>query len=81
MLNIETKKDDGDGFSPKAKRSVDLIESRIQEGYTLEDFKKVIEKKCDAWLTDPVMKSYLRPSVLFGDKFDEYLHEYQGEKI
>ena len=75
MLNIETKKDDGDGFSPKAKRSVDLIESRIQEGYTLEDFKKVIEKKCDAWLTDPVMKSYLRPSVLFGDKFDEYLHE------
>ena len=75
MLNVETDKKDGEGFSPRAKKNVELISALIHEGYTLNDLKTVIEKKCDAWLTDPVMKSNLRPSVLFGDKFDEYLHE------
>lgn len=75
MLNVETVKKDGEGFSPKAKKNVELISALIREGYTLNDLKTVIEKKCDSWLTDPVMKSNLRPSVLFGDKFDEYLHE------
>lgn len=75
MLNVETDKKDGEGFSPRAKKNVELISTLIHEGYTLNDLKTVIEKKCDSWLTDPVMKSNLRPSVLFGDKFDEYLHE------
>lgn len=75
MLNVETDKKDGEGFSPKAKKNVELISALIRDGYTLNDLKTVIEKKCDAWLTDPVMKSNLRPSVLFGDRFDEYLHE------
>lgn len=75
MLNVETDKKDGEGFSPRAKKNVELISTLIHEGYTVNDLKTVIEKKCDSWLTDPVMKSNLRPSVLFGDKFDEYLHE------
>lgn len=75
MLNVETDKKDGEGFSPRAKKNVELISALIHEGYTLNDLKTVIEKKCDSWLTDPVMKSNLRPSVLFGDRFDEYLHE------
>lgn len=75
MLNVETGKEDGEGFSPRAKKNVELISALIRDGYTLNDLKTVIEKKCDAWLTDPVMKSNLRPSVLFGDRFDEYLHE------
>lgn len=75
MLNVETDKKDGEGFSPRAKKNVELISALIRDGYTLNDLKTVIEKKCDSWLTDPVMKSNLRPSVLFGDKFDEYLHE------
>lgn len=75
MLNVETEKKDGEGFSPRAKKNVELISALIRDGYTLNDLKTVIEKKCDSWLTDPVMKSNLRPSVLFGDRFDEYLHE------
>lgn len=75
MLNVETDKKDGEGFSPRAKKNVELISALIRDGYTLNDLKTVIEKKCDSWLTDPVMKSNLRPSVLFGDRFDEYLHE------
>lgn len=75
MLNVETDKKDGEGFSPRAKKNVELISALIHEGYTVNDLKTVIEKKCDSWLTDPVMQGNLRPSVLFGDKFDEYLHE------
>lgn len=71
MLNVETDKE----FSPDTKLTRKLIQERLNDGYNLADFKCVIEKKCDAWQSDPVMKSYLKPSILFGDKFDEYLNE------
>ena len=35
--------------------------------------RTVIDRKCDEWLTDEKMRTYLRPSTLFGDKFGEYL--------
>lgn len=71
VLNIETEKE----FSPDTKLTRSLIQERLKDGYSLADFKCVIEKKCDAWKSDPVMKSYLKPSILFGNKFDEYLNE------
>lgn len=71
MLNVETDKE----FSPDTKLTRKLIQDKLNAGYSLADFKCVIEKKCDAWISDPIMKSYLKPSVLFGDKFDEYLNE------
>ena len=71
ILNIETEKE----FSADAKLTRKLIQDKLNAGYSLADFKCVIEKKCDAWKADPVMKSYLKPSILFGNKFDEYLNE------
>lgn len=71
MLNVETDKE----FSPDTKLTRKLIQDKLNAGYSLADFKCVIEKKCDAWISDPIMKSYLKPSILFGDKFDEYLNE------
>ena len=71
MLNVETDNE----FSPDTKLTRKLIQDKLNAGYSLADFKCVIEKKCDAWISDPIMKSYLKPSVLFGDKFDEYLNE------
>ena len=71
ILNIETDKE----FSPDTKLTRKLIQDKLNAGYSLEDFKCVIEKKCDAWKSDPIMKPYLKPSVLFGAKFDEYLNE------
>lgn len=71
ILNIETDK----RFSPDTKLTRKLIQDRLNDGYGLEDFKLVIEKKCDAWKSDPIMESYLKPSILFGAKFDEYLNE------
>lgn len=52
----------------------DLIEQRLSEGYTEEDLKLVIDRKCSEWSCDGKMRTYLRPSTLFGDKFGEYLN-------
>ena len=51
----------------------------MNEGYTVEDFKTVIDKKFKSWGNDPKMSLYLRPSTLFGTRFGEYLNEYQAE--
>lgn len=49
------------------------IKARLSEGFTVEDFKTVIDKKCSEWLgTD--MEQYLRPQTLFGTKFESYLN-------
>lgn len=52
-----------------AKRHID---ARLNEGYTLDDFKSVIDAKCREWLGSDMAK-YLRPETLFGTKFDGYL--------
>lgn len=52
----------------------DLIQNRLSEGYTFDDLRAVIDKKAAEWSCDGKMRSYLRPSTLFGDKFEEYLN-------
>lgn len=51
------------------------IRARLNEGFTVEDFKKVIDIKCEEWLDDPKMNTYLRPETLFGTKFEGYLNQ------
>ena len=49
------------------------INARISEGFTVEDFKTVIDNKCSEWIgTD--YEQYLRPQTLFGTKFESYLN-------
>ena len=50
------------------------IKARLDEGFTIEDFKTVIDKKCAEWLTNSKMEQYLRPETLFGSKFEGYLN-------
>lgn len=52
-----------------------LIKARFREGFTLGDFKTVIDIKTLQWLNDPKMSTYLRPETLFGTKFESYLNE------
>lgn len=53
-----------------------LIGARAKEGFTLEDFRKVIDIKCADWLRDPAMEQYLRPETLFrASKMDGYLNQ------
>ena len=55
-------------------KTKDLIKKRWSEGYTLDDFKTVIDKKTAEWLNDPKMNKFLRPETLFGTKFESYLN-------
>ena len=52
-----------------------LIKLRLSEGYTEEDFYKVIDKMTECWLSNGELEQYLRPITLFGDNFDSYLNE------
>lgn len=57
---------------PKNQR---LIQARIKENFTVEDFKKVIDIKVQEWGKNEKMNKYLRPETLFGTKFESYLNE------
>ena len=60
-----------------SKANIDCINSRIKEGFTISDFKSVIENKTKQWLGTEQQK-YLRPITLFqAKKFENYLNEPQ----
>lgn len=51
------------------------IKARLEEGFTVEDFRAVINKKSAEWLEDKKMRKFLRPETLFGPKFESYLNQ------
>lgn len=66
----------GKRFSYKSAANQKLINGRLAEGRTVEDFMYVIDVKCDHWLEDEKMNEYLRPSTLFAQKnFENYLNQ------
>lgn len=70
-LNTNTGRD----YGISTKETVNVISKRIKEGFKIEDFKRVIDVKTAKWLHDDKMSDYLRPSTLFGEKFEGYLNE------
>lgn len=62
-------------YKASTKKTRDLITARFNEGFTLDNFKEVIDKKVLDWLNDKTMKKYLRPETLFGTKFESYLNQ------
>jgi uncharacterized phage protein (TIGR02220 family) len=64
----------GTKFKHTTGKTKSAIKARMAEGFTVDDFKTVIDKKCAEWIGDPKMEKYLRPSTLFGTKFEEYLN-------
>lgn len=70
-LNEKSEK----SYKHTSRKTQDLIRARINEGFTLDDFKKVIDTKTSQWKSDPKMNAYLRPETLFGTKFESYLNE------
>lgn len=75
-----------DYLNAKARRSFRPVEAnakhvraRLNEGYTVEDCKRVIDLKVGEWQDEESsdgrdMSQYLRPETLFGAKFDSYLN-------
>lgn len=70
-LNEKTKST----YRTTTRETKRLIKARLNEGFTVDDFKTVIDKKTAVWFNDTKMKNYLRPTTLFGPKFEEYLNE------
>lgn len=60
-------------YKATSKATRQHIHARIEEGFTVEDFKTVIDKKCADWVGTE-WEQYLRPSTLFGTKFESYLN-------
>lgn len=65
----------GTHYKHTSVETVKKIKARLNEGFTVEDFKTVIDKKVMLWKNDPKMSAYLRPETLFGNKFESYLNE------
>lgn len=70
----------GKNFKSGVPKNRDLIKARINEGYVLEDFKKVIDNKVAEW-NNTEMSKYLRPETLFSNKFDGYLNQVPKEMV
>ena len=68
----------GKNFKHSAARNKKVIKARWNEGCKLDQFKRVIDIKCQDWLNDENMNQYLQPSTLFGNKFDQYLNQRKG---
>lgn len=64
----------GKNYRTTTGKTRDLIKARHNEGFKLDDFKRVIDVKSAEWgKTD--MCRYLRPETLFGTKFEGYLNQ------
>lgn len=64
----------GTSYKPNTPKTVRSIKARMKEGFTVDDFKTVIDKKVSEWAkTD--MQKYIRPETLFGTKFEGYLNQ------
>ena len=68
-------------YKPTSKKTRDLIKARFNEGFTLEDFKTVIDKKVLDWSKDEKMSKFLRPETLFSNKFESYLNQTTTRKV
>lgn len=72
----------GTAYRANATAIQKLIKARLKDGFVEEDFIKVIDSKFNEWGLVPRKLSnsgttadLIRPSVLFGDKMDEYLQQ------
>lgn len=75
FLNEKTSKE----YKATSQKTKGLIIARLNEKFTVDDFKKVIMVKTKEWLNTDNDK-YLRPETLFGSKFEGYLNQYKPPK-
>jgi len=73
-LNLKTNSN----YSYSSDKTIRLIKARINEGFTIEDFKIVIDKKYIEWKGTEFEK-FLRPETLFSNKFEGYLNQKQSK--
>lgn len=64
----------GTNYKHTTKGTQSVINARLSEGFTEDDFKSVIDKKVARW-KGTEMEQYLRPQTLFGTKMESYLNQ------
>ncbi len=67
-------------YKTTSKKTRSLISARLKEGFSVEDFKTVIDKKYNEWFEDNKMAGFLRPETLFSNKFESYLNQKEVKK-
>lgn len=69
-LNVKANKN----YKPETSANKKVINARLSEGHTMDDFKAAIDNQCRHWLgTNQEM--YLRPATLFSpSKFEGYVN-------
>lgn len=67
-LNVKA----GTSYKATTDKTRRCINARLNEGWTIDDFKAVIDFKVSQWANTD-MAVYIRPETLFGTKFENYL--------
>lgn len=62
-------------YRPTTDNTKKLINARLKENFTLDDFKKVIDIKVGEWINNAEMVKFIRPQTLFSNKFESYLNQ------
>lgn len=70
----------GTAYKATSRKTKDLVSARMNEGFTVEDFRTVIDNKVAEWGKPPApggkdMRPFIRPETLFGTKFEAYLNQ------
>jgi len=75
-LNAKT----GSSYRATTEANIKPIRARLNDNYTVEDCKRVIDSKVGQWLNNPEMNKFLRPETLFRpSKFESYINECRGK--
>lgn len=66
----------GTNYKYQSKATAEMINARLNDGFTVEDFHKVIDKKHAEWSNDSYWCKFLRPETLFRPShFESYLNQ------
>ena len=66
----------GTNYKYQSKATADLINARLNDGFTVGDFYKVIDKKYTEWRNNSEYCKYIRPETLFRPShFESYLNQ------
>jgi len=76
-LNSQAKR----RYRDNTASSIKPITARLNEGFTIDEFKRVIDIMVDKWANDERMKQFLRPETLFSNKFDGYLNSTEAPEL
>jgi uncharacterized phage protein (TIGR02220 family) len=71
----------GVNYRMTSSKTKSLIKARLNDGFTVDDFKSVHRKKQAEWGNDPKMSKFLRPETLYSNKFEGYLNQLERTEV